>query len=128
MVPTEGTSSYGTPRGILKPPDERKLDARDDTAVRLEAKKHRASLAAEVAPPATPSKDEGGGDPGELPAAHARSPARRDDDDDDDDHERYNIAYAPFDGAFVVADELIDAFKNGDCLCYTGAQVFVPSL
>eukprot|EP00966_Prymnesium_polylepis_P258829 5977808-Prymnesium_polylepis.1 len=37
-----GASSSGTPRGILKPPDERKLDASDDTAVSLEAKKRKA--------------------------------------------------------------------------------------
>ena len=101
------------------PPDERKLDARDDTAVRLDAKKRRASFAAELVPPATPGKDEGGGDPGELPATHARSPAKHADDDDDDDDERYSIAYAPFDGAFVVADDMIDAFKNGECICFT---------
>eukprot|EP00966_Prymnesium_polylepis_P037420 868807-Prymnesium_polylepis.1 len=43
--PSVGASSSGTPRGILKPPDERKLDARDDAAMRLDAKKRKAQFA-----------------------------------------------------------------------------------
>eukprot|EP00966_Prymnesium_polylepis_P182908 4238202-Prymnesium_polylepis.1 len=80
-----GASSSGTPRDILKPPDDRKLDASDDTAVRLEAKKRKVQLADEPVPPATPGKGNGGGDQGKLPSATVQSPAKRDDDDDDDD-------------------------------------------
>ena len=116
-----------------RPAEERKFDSRDDVAMRLEFKKRSAHIReGEQAQQSTPASQGCGNAGGDQSAAGGKSISKRPlsstgSGDDSDDGQPYNISYAPFDGAFIIADDLIDACMGREIDLAAGGAIF-PSV